>query len=194
MRILDARGYSVPNEYTNDSGTTDREMFEEFKRQSIRIPYESVFVLKKGVTSRHPAKLDVRIYDSVKDGLKVQKAIKNHFEKKVRNEPLNILVVFNVPKDLNDNVSVGSLEVMCYQQLLVNPLNHIRCPLHITKLNDQEKTELMLGLQGKKLVRLRTVDPIALFLDATSGDVIRYEDARLYTGQSLSTVEYKMVD
>lgn len=196
LLMLEARGYDISeyNDYV-DPDMSDRERFELFKSDGVDVPFETVFNLRPRVKGR-PDNLNLYIHSVLSHGMKVRKIIETYHRSKTRREPLNILVVYDTPKDLDveDVITLGSLEVMCYQQLLVDPILHVRAPIGMQKLSPGERNKLIAQLDGKELVRLRRTDPIALALNASPGDVIKYKDARLYTGQSITTVEYKMVD
>lgn len=198
LTILQKRGYDT-FEYQHylDDETTDRSKYDRFLADDIHIPYEKSFVLTDPGQSwkQRPYTLNVRIHHYDKQAVKLNSEIIEYFKNPDRDSNGGYLVVYDLPKDLRNNVGDNYLEVLCFQQLLIDPLKHKACPLSITRLSDEEKEELLgsEALNGKKLAKLRPGDPLTLFVDAVPGDVLRYKEARTYTEQSLSTYEYRMV-
>jgi DNA-directed RNA polymerase subunit H (RpoH/RPB5) len=222
MEILKARGYLINKAYNEyiDRNKSLKDRFEKYlenlekdeekekskkaskktiKKTTPYVPYDEDFELDDSVSIKHntyPSKLKVCILNSLSHARHVFNIYAELFKLKDRGDNPNILVVYNVPKDENKtDPGNASIEVMCYQQVLLNPIYHSRAPIGVTKLSRSEKKQLLdrRVMEGKKLVTISRIDPISLFMDAKKGDVIKYIDAKVYTEQGLSTVEYKMV-
>lgn len=225
LEILNVRGYNVARykDYINlDRSIKDRfEWFQDdakiaekaakdaAKKYSAKssqvvtvtelsIPYKEVYKLTSSArqtSNKYPHILTVYILDHKRDALKIGADYVNLCKDKNWDGCINILAVFNKPKDLKVDIGMNVIEIMCFQQLFMNPLLHERAPLDIVKLDNDDKEVLMNRdvMVGKRLVTIMKNDPVCMRLNASPGDVIRYIDAKLYTGQLLSTVEYKMV-
>ena len=206
MEILEKRGYIIPAtyvKYTNKAQTI-KNRFETYsvnlaadKKRHLSVPFVENFSLKPEYVqiSTYPPTLLVCILDAVTNDTHIKDLYNKRCEDKKGKGKFDVLAVYNTPKDEKKYIGNGTLEIMCYQQLLINPMHHSRAPLSITVLSQEDKDILLNSeaLEGKKLVIITKTDPVCLFLDAQVGDVLKYVDAKVYTKQGLSTVEYKMV-
>jgi DNA-directed RNA polymerase subunit H (RpoH/RPB5) len=196
LEILKARGYIIPKSYKpflNFEELPDRDRYELFGETELGLGFNKQFKMMAGSDNpnNHPVKLDVFILGR-KD--KLDNVLKKHFTKAKRDK-LDMLVMYDWPIDVTDDIGKGSLEILCFQQVVINPLRHALSPLSAVKISSAAKKHLLRteALKGKNLLSIKPTDPMCLFLDAIPGDVIRYTDAKVYTSQALTTVEYRMV-
>ena len=220
LEVLVVRGYDVSQyaDYINYNETL-KTRFEWFLEDNVKlaaqvsapqgrrvktvssdvmtIPYETVFSMRQeaGRNKRHPRVLHVYILDHKAHSKRMDDVYNGLCTIKDWDGRTDMLVLFNKPKDLKLDVGMCTLEVMAFQQLIVNPALHHRAPIGIKKLGAREKRVLMDRdiMAGRKLVIITKGDPMCLYLDAVPGDIIQYIDARVYTGQALTTVEYRTV-
>lgn len=197
LKILQRRGYSVREYSAYLTGGTDRDRYKAFVDSAIELPFHKDFILTKRATPSKslPSKLSVYIQSAGVTQDVALDVINEHFHLEER-KALNMLLVYDFPIDISKNVSNGSLEVMCFQQLLTNPTTHSKAPLRVEKISEDEKQELLgsAAMKDFNLVVIRSSDQMVMFHGARPGDVLRYTDAKVYTGQAITTVEYKMVE
>jgi len=201
VETLETRGYNIPEEYlwyiSRDASMKEKyETYIDVHSKTIKVPYEQEYVLNSDSESEYPSPLTVCILNVVENATYVDSLFIKAYKGKPRKDELHVLAVHDVPKDYSKvDVGNGSLEIMCYQQLIINPIYHSRAPLSVTKLTKEEKNKLLNRevMNDKELVRILPADSMCLFMGARYGDVLKYVDAKVYTEQGLSTVEYKMV-
>ena len=148
--------------------------------QGFMTPLTVIFLASTSVTSRITSEM-VRVRASSK-----RSAQTSHF-----------LFIVDKPREVTSGdaslVGNNTLEILSYQRLLVNPLNHARSPISIEKLSTEEATSLLTtpGVEGRRLPNLISTDPIALFLDVKPREVCRVTDVRVYTGQNTTSINYR---
>lgn len=112
-------------------------------------------------------------------------------------QQLHILFVVDQPREVTSNdaglLGTDTLEILSYQRLLFNPLEHFRAPISVEKLTPEDKMELLSspGLEGKGLKTILPYDPVALFLDIRPDDVCRTVDVSVSVGQNQTTIDYR---
>lgn len=192
LELLKIRGYNVDkySDYVAED-TSLKERYENYIGDEDRpfTPYQETFESDKG-------DIILCILDAVEDSSYLKNQFLDRWGDPKRKDAVHILAVFSEPRD-EPTIDPGNstLEILCYQQLLVNPSRHSRAPVSVRKLTRRRKKELLESnpLKNRRLTTIYATDPMALFLNARVGDVLKYEDAKVYTEQGLTTVEYKMI-
>lgn len=181
------QGYKNFQDYLNDLETEEEGVVNlppdtKYKHpRGLITPLNVIFLPATSVTSRLTA-----ILGSVRSSARRSARI------------LHLLFVVDEPRSVTSRdaglLGNNTLEILSYQNLLVNPLTHFRSPTYIQKLGRTERATLLSspGIQGRRLPAIQAADPVTLFLDLKPGDVCRVTDTRVYTGQNMDTINYRI--
>jgi DNA-directed RNA polymerase subunit H (RpoH/RPB5) len=226
MYILDARGYNLREDVTMlDETVPIPTKYEKFLKENKPLSHPGrrdefiplVDTMEKKYTNSTGilSPLIVIFSDSKKlfekiKGMMVEKKTK----KKTKNPPSDSRqhYLFVVDYPVSDNqissiIGVNTFEILSYQNLFLNPLQHYRSPSRIqdyrsesgtrpsvTKLSEEEKEAMLTNpaIQGKVLPGLDKNDPLILYLNMEPGGIYRSVDVKAYTKQNMYTVGYRI--
>jgi DNA-directed RNA polymerase subunit H (RpoH/RPB5) len=188
LEILKERGYKIPEKNENKSIKTLWEEFSEASDRSLNNRYES--------DTEKKSPLDVRFTESSKVNEIFEKML-NEQKKAKKNkvqEPIHVLFITTSDISLKNFPDYrSSVEILLEDQLLFNPLRHCMSPGRIDKLNASELNDLfsLESMKGITLPLITQHDPLMLYMNVKSGDVIRKVDSKCFTGQTISSVGYR---
>lgn len=214
MDILKSRGYNLgADAQMLNPETSIRDGYERFQRlldqlsrremdkkpdaiDEIRVdlPADATYTHPKGFMS--PLTVIFLASTSVTPTLSGE-MLRLRSNAKRNSQPSHFLFVVDKPREITSGdaklLGNNTLEILSYQRLLFNPLNHSRSPIAIEKLTSEGAATLLAapGVEGRRLPNMIQTDPVALFLDVKPRDVCRITDVRVYTGQNMTSVNYR---
>lgn len=110
--------------------------------------------------------------------------------------PKHWILIVDTLVDLSDiRLPPGhSLSVYHYQQLYLNPFEHVKSPPKIRKLSAEEKEELKREVGNKSFPVLRSEDPVAIALNTVPDDIVEIHLNCIHSWQTISSLIYRQVE
>ena len=210
LQILQSRGYDISQDaHLLDGSKSLRVRYLEYKTESLSPPEPASrskakkITLQRGTDYIHPDGIDSplevmfvpstqvsSIMTAILDGVKVSKPVSS--------DALHLMFVTDKPREITPLeaklVGINTVEILSYQRLLINPMEHYRSPTRIEVLTRDEQRDMLTseGIRGKILPGIMASDPLVLFLDLKPEQVYRSIDTKVYTGQNIPSVSYRI--
>jgi DNA-directed RNA polymerase subunit H (RpoH/RPB5) len=214
MHILNARGYDLREDSKmlreNDSIATKYQQFlinnppvAHPKRRDEFLPLidimDKIYTNSSGIMSPLIVMFSEskKVYDKIKGIMQEQKTKKKTKDPLPETKRKHYLFVVDNPvndSQISSIIGINTLEILPYQSLFLNPLEHYRSPI-ANKLSSDDKEKMLSNpaLYGKVLPGLNPNDPLILYLNMKPGDIYRSIDVKAYTNkQNMFTVGYRM--
>jgi len=207
--IIAARGYQIPDgmQYLVSEEGDDKQKFEymlQYDQPVIRDPSKPWYYrttlhrrVDQGENGNGIESLEAFVCAADQTDIIIHGMIKETvIETANMYVRINLLIITTQPYlDLIPNDKFNDIEVIPYQSVYINPVQHYRGATGYTVLTEEEKQQFLSNprMRGARPPRILVTDPLVTYLGLKKGDIFSYQNNNLSSGALSARMLYREV-